>query len=305
MIGDCENCGHSAMYHLPFAGCIKCSCDEFHVRSLAARVGLMLAILLVVTGCGCEQVDSGHVGVVRRMGAVSPHVLPEGFNWVNVLDSVEEISVQTGATTTKAQAASKDLQAVETEVAIQWSTPADHVVCLVQKFGTYSGSWTNGILEPAVQEVVKAVSARYTAEQLITQRAEVKLAIELGLNEFVGKTLKDRECDGGIRIANVAVTNFHFSPEFNASIEAKVKAEQDALRAENEKRTRVTQAEARAKEKTRGLCSRPRSRKPWRPPSSARARRSNRTRTSSSSASRRSGTASCPRTPAAPFRSCR
>ena len=212
------------------------------------RILLTLTVLLA-TGC-FSNIDTGHVGVVKHFGAISPALLPEGFNWVSVWDHVDEISVQTGTTTSEAAGASKDLQMVHTKVAIQWALAQDKVVCIVQKFGNYDGAWTNGIMEPATQEVVKAVSARYTAEELVTKRSEAKKGVEDGLNEFIAKTMHSRSCDDGIRIANVAMTNFEFSPEFNASIEAKVKAEQDSLRAENEKRTRVTQAEATAKEKT-------------------------------------------------------
>lgn len=212
---------------------------------------MVLVVSLVLTvGCGCESIDAGHVGVVKQFGAIQPGLLPEGFNWVNVFASVVDVSVQTGATSSEATGASKDLQTVHTKVTIQWSLVPDKVICIVQKFGSYDGAWTNGIMEPATQEVVKAVSARFTAEELVTKRAEVKKGIEDGLNDFVGTTLKDRGCDKGIRIANVAVTNFEFSKEFNDSIEAKVKAEQDALRAENEKRKVITQAEAKAKEQT-------------------------------------------------------
>lgn len=213
---------------------------------------VLIAVLFtfVLTGCGCEVVDGGNVGVVKHLGAIQPNVLPEGFHWISFFDDVTEVSTQTGKQEADATAASRDLQAVHAKVSLQWSTPPDKVVCLMQKFGQASGSWTGGIVEPAIQEVVKAVSARYTAEQLITHRAEVKRGIEDGLNEFIKKTLEARKCEGAVRIANVAVTNFEFSKEFNQSIEAKVKAEQDALRAENEKKTRVTQAEAKAKEQT-------------------------------------------------------
>lgn len=209
----------------------------------------LLSILLFI-GCGCSQVDTGHVGVVTKFGAIEAQPIPEGFNWVNVWAHVSEVSTQTGPSETEAAAASKDLQTVHTKVTIQYAATAEKAVCMVQKFGNEPGAWSLGIIEPAVQEVVKAVAARYTAEELITKRAEVKQGTEIELKAFIAQTLHARGCDGGIQIANVAVTNFEFSPEFNASIEAKVKAEQDSLRAENEKRTRITEAEAKAKEQT-------------------------------------------------------
>lgn len=204
---------------------------------------------LVLSGCACEEIDAGHIGVIKQFGAIQG-TMPEGLNSKNIFADVVEVNLQTGPMASEAIGASKDLQAVHTKITLQYAPTADKAVCLVQKFGSDDGAWSGGILEPAIQEVVKAVSARYTAEELVVKRAEVKLAIEQGINDFIAKTLHARGCDNGIRIANVAVTNFEFSHEFNASIEAKVKAEQDALRAENEKRTRITQAEAKAKEQT-------------------------------------------------------
>jgi regulator of protease activity HflC (stomatin/prohibitin superfamily) len=207
-------------------------------------------VALALTGCGCEEIDSGHVGVVKVFGAVQPATLPEGFNWTNLFASVVEVNAQTVPMSSEANCVSHDLQEVHTKVTVQYAPAADKAICLVQKFGSDDGAWSLGILEPAIQEVTKAVSAKYTAEELVTKRSEVKFGIEQGLNDFVAKTLHARGCDNGLHIANVAVTNFEFSKEFNASIEAKVKAEQDALRAENEKRQKITQAEAKAKEET-------------------------------------------------------
>ena len=104
-------------------------------------------------------------------------------------------------------------------------------------------------MNPPIQESVKAITAQYTAEQLVTQRAEVKLQIQEAINNFIDITLKEKGVNNSLRIANVAITDFDFSDEFNRAIELKVKAEQEALQALNEKTRRVTQAEAAAAEK--------------------------------------------------------
>jgi regulator of protease activity HflC (stomatin/prohibitin superfamily) len=104
------------------------------------------------------------------------------------------------------------------------------------------------VIDKAVAESVKAVTARYFAEELITKRVEVKKGIQEVVISFIEETLVKKGLSGSIDVANVAITNFDFSKEFNDSIEAKVRAEQDALRAANEKKTRVTNAEAKATE---------------------------------------------------------
>lgn len=222
-------------------------------NDISAAIGVIALAVFGTLGAltSCTSVSTGSVGVVKHFGAVEPYTLGEGIHFVRPwpFASVTEVTTQNSTTDTEAAAASKDLQMVHTKVTLQWSIAPESAPRFLQRFGDCEGCWV-GLLSPAVQEVVKAVSARYTAEQLITHRAQVKAEIEVGLNDFLKKTLTERGVPGAIRIANVAVTNFEFSHEFNASIEAKVKAEQDSLRAENEKRTRVTQAEAKAKEQT-------------------------------------------------------
>ncbi len=213
--------------------------------------GAALIACVLVFFASCTKVSSGTVGVVRQFGAVATTPLQPGIHFTKPwpLLSVEEVSTQIGTTEGEALAASKDLQSVKTKVAIQWAILPSAAPQVIQGFGDEPRMET-AILHPAIQEVVKAVSARYTAEELITKRYEVKLGIETELDRFVQKTLLEKNAVGAIRIANVAVTNFEFSADFNASIEAKVKAEQDSLRAKNEMNTRVTQAEAKAKEVT-------------------------------------------------------
>jgi len=99
-------------------------------------------------------------------------------------------------------------------------------------------------------ESVKAITALYTAEQLITRRDEVKAKIQEQINSFLNETLMEKDLAGLLTIANVAITDFDFSAEFNRAIEEKVRAEQEALKAKNEKLRRVTQAEAAAAERT-------------------------------------------------------
>jgi regulator of protease activity HflC (stomatin/prohibitin superfamily) len=106
------------------------------------------------------------------------------------------------------------------------------------------------LIDPAIMESVKAITALYTAEQLITKRDEVKNRIQAQIDSFLNETLREKELIGSLTIANIAITDFDFSAEFNRAIEEKVRAEQEALKAKNEKLKRVTQAEAAAAEKT-------------------------------------------------------
>lgn len=222
--------------------------EQDQSRALRRSIWCGAAFLLVVSvfAASCNSIDTGTVGVVKHFGAVQPSVLGEGIHFTRPwpLADVIDVGVAVFPTEADAAAASKDLQGVAAKVTVQWSITSAMAPRLVQNFGYHEGAWSGGIMAPAIQEVVKAVASRYTAEQLITQRAQVKTSIERELAEFIEHTLKQKDCKGAIRIANVAVTNFHFSKEFDAAIEAKVKTEQEALKAVNEKTKRVTEAEA-------------------------------------------------------------
>jgi len=195
-------------------------------------------------------VNAGHVGVVRTLGAVQPVAIEEGFHFkIPFIDQVEEIDIRLRKAENQASAASKDLQVVSTKVAVQYSMNGAVMPLTYQKIGRREVVQST-LVNPAIMESVKAITAQYTAEQLITSRAEVKVKIQQAISEFIDETLAQKEVLGALTLANVAITDFDFSAEFNRAIEDKVRAEQEALQAKNEKLRRVTQAEAAAAERT-------------------------------------------------------
>ena len=213
-------------------------------------VSIVVALIAIIVLFACfATIDAGHVGVIKRLGAIQPAHLPEGFHFkLPFVDDVIEIDVRLRKAESSASAASQDLQVVVTQVAVQYSMTSEAVPMTFQRIGD-RGIVEATVIDPAILESVKAVTAQYTAEQLVTERAEVKVRIRGVIEEFISTTLEDKGVAGAITLANVAITDFTFTEEFNRAIEEKVRAEQDALRAENEKLRRVTQAEASAAEK--------------------------------------------------------
>lgn len=213
-------------------------------------LGIPLLILIIVAIQSFTVIDAGYVGVVKRLGAVQPSYLSEGFHLKSpFIDSVEDFDIRLSKVETSAGASSKDLQVVETQIAVQYSMTPELMPLTLQKVGTRSVV-ERTLISPSIMESVKAITALYTAEQLITKRDEVKSKIQGQINSFLDETLSEKELNGLLIIANVAITDFDFSAEFNRAIEEKVRAEQDALKAKNEKLRRVTQAEAAAAERT-------------------------------------------------------
>ena len=235
--------------------------QQFPFRS-AITIGIIAFIFLVLQSA-FVIVDAGHVGVVKRLGAVQSTPLSEGFHLkLPIVDEVIQLDIRLRKVFNESISASKDLQTVRTEVTVQYSLNGDVSAVSFQKIGIRQVIEST-LIEPAIQESVKSVTsliilssssvksvtALYTAEELITQREAVKLKIQEEVEQFIDTTLTSKGAPGTLSIANVAITDFAFSQEFNRAIELKVKAEQEALQAKNEKTRRVTQAEAAAAEK--------------------------------------------------------
>jgi regulator of protease activity HflC (stomatin/prohibitin superfamily) len=217
-------------------------------KILAPLVILLVAAFAILSSM-TVIVESGHVGVVRTLGAVQPVALREGFHFKKpFIDKVEQMDIRLTASREQSTAASKDLQTVTTQVTTQFSLNGDMAPQIYQKIGTLPKVAVS-LVQPAIQECVKGVTAKFTAEELVTKREFVKQQIQEALTNFLNNTLREKDLLNTINIANLAITDFNFSDEFNRAIEAKVKAEQMALQAKNEKIMRVTQAEAGAEER--------------------------------------------------------
>ena len=215
--------------------------DFFEKQKWIVSASFIVGIILFIS---IRIIPVGHLGVVKHWGKVNHDtVLSEGLHFVTpIRTTVEYISVKLLKFNQKASASSKDLQIVTTVVSIQFSL--GEVPQLYQKIGTEE-LVTYILLKPAVEESVKAVTAQYTAEELIKKRPEVKVQIGKTIGAFLIKTLQGKGLnEKSLMVANVAITEFDFSDEFNKSIEMKVRAEQQALQAKNEKIKKITDAEA-------------------------------------------------------------
>lgn len=204
--------------------------------------GAHIAVGLVAASV--VQVPAGSRGVVLRFGGVTGTVFDEGLHFVNpISDVVQMMDVQVHALPIESGAASLDLQDVVTTVTVNYRLDPAKVATIYQDL---KQEYAHRIIDPAVMESIKAGTAKYTAEELITKRAEVR--------DHIDRVIKERVQAHGIIIDAVSITNFRFGKEFTEAIEAKVVAVQTALRAENdlrrieiEAKQRIATAEAEAK----------------------------------------------------------
>jgi regulator of protease activity HflC (stomatin/prohibitin superfamily) len=141
------------------------------------------------------------------------------------MNQVVIVSVQTQKYSAKASSASSDLQIVTTEVTLNYHLLPTNVNKIYQQLTL---AYEERVIAPAIQESVKASTAKFSAEELITKRQLIKDSIE--------NVLKERLASYGIVVESVYITDFAFGTDFTQAIEAKVTAQQLALKAENDLR---------------------------------------------------------------------
>jgi prohibitin 2 len=192
--------------------------------SSKAIVRVLVGILLIILVLGsCGTVNYGERGVLLRFGAVTGVVKNEGLYFkFPLIDHVEILDIKTKKSEVDADASTKDLQMVTSKVALNYHINPMGIAQFFQKFGN---NFEPNVLDPGLQEILKAVTARYTAEEVITKREQVR--------EDTNALLKTRFLPQGMVIDGLNIVNFHFSKVFNDAIEAKVTAEQNALAAKN------------------------------------------------------------------------
>ena len=204
-----------------------------------AIIIISLIVIGVVVSFSVKIVDAGYRGVLLHWNAVdlTQPPLEEGLHIVvPFADDVVNIEVRTLKYEKSTSSASKDLQTVATTVTVNYHPSKESVHYLYKDLGL---DYENRVIQPAIEETVKQVTANYNAEELITKRPQVKADIQneitLRLNEF------------NLETEVISLTDFEFSPLFAQAIEAKVEAEQKALKAENDlQRIKVEAQQAEA-----------------------------------------------------------
>ncbi|QNA90701.1 prohibitin family protein [Massilia sp. Dwa41.01b] len=206
-------------------------------------VGAIIVLVLLVALAPFGTVPAGYRGVKTTFGSPSNEILSEGIHFRLPLAqkiNLVNVSIQKGEG--EGDAASRDLQIVHTRVALNYHVKPEGAVTVFRDLGNEPGE---RMIIPSVQEAVKAVTARFTAEELIARRTDVRDQIVTALRERLGRH--------AIVVDEFSIVNFNFSRSFNEAIEAKttaeqlkLKAERDLLRIEVEARQRVAQARAEA-----------------------------------------------------------
>lgn len=200
--------------------------------------------ILIILGSSFRTIGPGERGVVfSQFGGVKDVILDEGLRFkIPFVEDIIKIDVRIQKSQTDASAASKDLQIISSTIAVNYHMDPTKANKVFQEIGL---AFKERVIDPSVQEAVKAVTAQFTAEELITRRSEVK--------EQIKESLAKRVLAFNILVDDFNIVDFSFSQQFNAAIEAKQTAEQQALKAKRdldrikiEAEQKITQAKAEA-----------------------------------------------------------
>jgi len=214
-------------------------------RTIGVLVMLIMVAMLFWVLAPYTVVPNGHRGVLMTFGKAEETPLTEGihFKWP-IGQSTYLMPVQVERSETRSEAASKDLQRVTTTVVLNYHVEPSRSVEVYRRLGMFENIEPR-IIDPAIQEAMKAVTAKFTAEQLVTQRPTV--------SDEIRDAIVDRLDRHGLVLDEFSITDFRFSQSFDAAIEAKTVAEQQKLKAERdlerirvEAEQRVAQAKAEA-----------------------------------------------------------
>ncbi len=214
-----------------------------NIRQKAVIIGLVvLGVILLFGSLG--TVGAGERGILLQFSAVKDKVFDEGLYFkIPFIQQVVKMDVKIQKDEVPASASSKDLQVVTSRVAINYHLAPEKVNNIWQEIGR---DYNSRIISPSIQEAVKAVTAKFTAEELIIKREDVKDQIKMNLAERLVKN--------NIIVDEINIIAFDFSKAFNDAIEAKVTAEQLKLKAERdleririEADQKVVEAEGKAK----------------------------------------------------------
>ncbi len=198
--------------------------DYSKIIKRSVITGIIVFVASIILFGSFRTINSGEVGIRVRFGKVISTQMNEGVNFkIPLVESIVKMNIQVQKVEVTTESSSKDLQLVNMQLAVNYRVDGTKATELYKNVGT---KYEEVVLQPAIQESIKAVTSRYTAEELITKRNEVSTECMKELDAKVSKY--------GLVIDNFNITNFNFSAEFNKAIEEKQIAEQKVLTAKQE-----------------------------------------------------------------------
>lgn len=197
----------------------------------------IMFFFLVIALSSFQTIKSGEVGLKVRFGKIVDTKLDEGFNLkIPFIEKIVTVNIKVQKVELQTESSSKDLQVIGTDIAVNYRIESSQATHL---YRTVGNNYELTILDPAIKESIKATIAQFTAQEVITERAEVSKKCMEDLQNKVSKY--------GIVIDNFNITNLTFSEEYSKAIEDKQVAEQKLEKAKLEAEAKIVEAEATKK----------------------------------------------------------
>jgi regulator of protease activity HflC (stomatin/prohibitin superfamily) len=167
---------------------------------------------VVIISGSLYTVDEGHVGIIKRFGEAMKQVDPGLHVKVPFIDSVVPIEVRTRKNEEKMASSTKEQMPVTVMVSVNWTVDKSAALELYRQYGGLT-QFEQRILDPRFRSASKDIMPRFTAEQLIQDRATAILGIERNLIEEMK--------DFPVTVDNIQIENIVLPPKYIQSIETK------------------------------------------------------------------------------------
>lgn len=216
--------------------CVIVGVMRYYDKSWGAAIPT--AVLVIVIGIivsSATLVPTGHTGIITAFGKVENETLDSGLHFVGFWKNVIDMDNRTQIATLELSCFSSDIQEVNMSYSVNYQISKDNAQDIYKTIGM---DYLNTVMEPKIQECVKSVTAKYTAETLISMRNELSSQIEV--------LLRDAVSSYHIEVVATSIANIDFTDAFTNAVEAKQVAEQNKLKAQTEQAQKTIEEQAAA-----------------------------------------------------------
>lgn len=199
-------------------------------------IGCLVIVIIILLLFSFRTVKSGEIGLRVRFGKIVDNSLTEGLNFkIPFVEKIVKVNIKVQKTEIKAEASTKDLQIVNSTIAVNYRVDSKKASSL---YKTVGNKYEETVLQPAIKESIKSAIAKYNAEEITTNRTTV--------SESCLEAIQSKMDKYGIIIEDFNLTDFSFSDEYTKAIEKKQVAEQNLEKAKLEAEKKITEAKATA-----------------------------------------------------------
>ena len=203
-------------------------------KPISVVLVLVGVIGLALVPSSFHTVETGEIAVVKHLGEARKvrtpgtyfdFCLTETYNYYNA--KVQNLDIN-------AQAYSKDAQTMDISMTVQYRIKKEKALNIAEEYGSVE-IMANRIEAIAIEKT-KAKLSSFSAMEIIETRASISPMVEEAIKDAVDENYY-------VDIVTVVLTNIDFSDAFEQTVEDKMIAEQEKLKAEYEKETAIVNAE--------------------------------------------------------------